>query len=68
VTEGSPRPTIPPGRFGERIERARSEAGEAGLDALLVGVGPDLEYLTGYRAMPLERLTMLVVPTSDRRP
>jgi Xaa-Pro aminopeptidase len=25
-------------------------------------VGPDLEYLTGYRAMPLERLTMLVVP------
>ena len=27
----------------------------------LIGVGPDLDYLTGYRAMPLERLTMLVV-------
>jgi Xaa-Pro aminopeptidase len=31
------------------------------LAAALVGVGPDLEYLTGYRAMPLERLTMLVI-------
>ena len=28
---------------------------------LLVAVGPDLRYLTGYEAMPLERLTMLVV-------
>ena len=27
---------------------------------LLIGVGPDLRYLTGYEAMPLERLTMLV--------
>ncbi len=35
---------------------------EAGLDALLVGVGADLVYLSGYRALPLERLTMLVVP------
>ena len=29
---------------------------------LLVSVGRDLPYLTGYEAMPLERLTMLVVP------
>ncbi len=35
---------------------------EAGIDALLVSVGRDLPYLTGYEAMPLERLTMLVVP------
>ncbi len=56
------RPTIPPERFAERIGRARNAAAEAGLDALLIGVGPDLEYLAGYRAMPLERLTMLVVP------
>ncbi len=31
------------------------------VDALLVSVGSDLPYLTGYEAMPLERLTMLVV-------
>ncbi len=33
---------------------------ELGVDALLLSVGPDLPYLTGYEAMPLERLTMLV--------
>ena len=27
-----------------------------------LSVGPDLPYLTGYEAMPLERLTMLVLP------
>src|SRR4029079_8650038 len=35
---------------------------ELGVDTLLLSVGPDLPYLTGYEAMPLERLTMLVVP------
>ncbi len=35
---------------------------EQGIDTLLVSVGHDLPYLTGYTAMPLERLTMLVVP------
>ncbi len=35
---------------------------EVGVDALLLSVGPDLPYLTGYTAMPLERLTMLVLP------
>lgn len=30
-------------------------------DALLISVGPDMPYLTGYEAMPLERLTMLVI-------
>jgi Xaa-Pro aminopeptidase len=33
-----------------------------GVDVLLASVGADLPYLTGYEAMPLERLTMLVVP------
>lgn len=33
-----------------------------GLDALAISIGADLPYLTGYEAMPLERLTMLVVP------
>jgi Xaa-Pro aminopeptidase len=34
---------------------------EVGVDVLAVSAGPDLIYLTGYEAMPLERLTMLVV-------
>ena len=35
---------------------------EQRIDTLLLSVGHDLPYLTGYTAMPLERLTMLVVP------
>jgi Xaa-Pro aminopeptidase len=35
---------------------------EQGIDVLLLSVGHDLPYLTGYYAMPLERLTMLVLP------
>ena len=35
---------------------------ELEVDALLLSVGADLPWLTGYEAMPLERLTMLVVP------
>lgn len=35
---------------------------QLGIDLLLVSVGADLPYLTGYEAMPLERLTMLVLP------
>ena len=38
--------------------------GEIGIDVLLLSVGADLPYLTGYEAMPLERLTMLVLPRS----
>ena len=33
-----------------------------GVDVLLLSVGADLPWLIGYEAMPLERLTMLVVP------
>ena len=46
----------------DRIARARASMEGAGVDVLLVSVGSDLPYLTGYEAMPLERLTMLVVP------
>ena len=56
------RPTIPPERFAERLARAQAGARAHRVDALLVSVGPDLAYLAGYEAMPLERLTMLVVP------
>lgn len=47
--------------FGERQDRARARMAELGVDALLLSVGADLPYLTGYEAMPLERLTMLVL-------
>ncbi|MEX1007003.1 MAG: Xaa-Pro peptidase family protein [Acidimicrobiia bacterium] len=42
--------------------RARERMRELGIDVLLLSTGADLPYLTGYEAMPLERLTMLVVP------
>ena len=48
--------------YAERMARARGRMGELGVDALLLSLGADLPYLTGYEAMPLERLTMLVVP------
>ncbi len=35
---------------------------ELGIDVCLLSVGADLPYLIGYEAMPLERLTMLVLP------
>jgi Xaa-Pro aminopeptidase len=56
------RPVIPPARYAERIATAARLTAAAGLDAILIGVGADLRYLTGYAAMPLERLTMLAVP------
>ncbi len=49
--------------YAERLERTRRRMAELDIDMLLLSVGADLPWLTGYRAMPLERLTMLVVPT-----
>jgi Xaa-Pro aminopeptidase len=46
----------------DRIRRAQDATAQAGLDALLLTPGADLRYLTGYDAVPLERLTCLVVP------
>jgi Xaa-Pro aminopeptidase len=46
----------------ERLTLAQQAARDAGVDALLVSPGADLRYLTGYQALPLERLTCLVVP------
>ncbi|MGI9602422.1 MAG: M24 family metallopeptidase [Acidimicrobiales bacterium] len=48
--------------FADRMERARRVMVGHDVDALLLSVGADLPYLTGYEAMPLERLTMLVLP------
>ncbi|MDN5760871.1 MAG: Xaa-Pro peptidase family protein [Microlunatus sp.] len=46
----------------DRMTQARRRTAEAGLDALLISPGSDLRYLTGYDALPLERLTCLVLP------
>ena len=47
---------------GDRLDRARARLRELGVDVLLLSTGADLPWLTGYEAMPLERLTMLVLP------
>jgi Xaa-Pro aminopeptidase len=48
-------------RHAERLARAMTAIGEAGLRGLLVTPGATLGYLTGYAPLPLERLTVLVL-------
>ena len=55
-------PTLDPSVYLDRLARVRAAMAERDIDTLLLSVGHDLPYLTGYTAMPLERLTMLVVP------
>lgn len=45
----------------DRLSRVLLRMDELGVDALLLSHGADLPWLTGYRAMPLERITVLVV-------
>jgi len=59
------RPTVQAGRFAQRLERAVAATEAADLDAMFIGVGSDMRYLTGYAAMPLERLTLLVLRRGD---
>ncbi len=44
------------------MRAVRERMGEMGVDTLLLSVGADLPWLTGYTATPLERLTMFVLP------
>ena len=44
-----------------RQDRVRAAMAAADVDVMLLSVGADLPYFTGYEAMPLERLTMLVL-------
>ncbi|HEX2039320.1 MAG TPA: Xaa-Pro peptidase family protein [Acidimicrobiales bacterium] len=48
-----------------RLQRVRERMAALDVDALLLSLGADLPWLTGYEAMPLERLTMLVLPRDD---
>lgn len=50
----------------DRLERVRRALRDQDIDVCLLSVGPDLPWLIGYEAMPLERLTMLVVPRDAR--
>ena len=55
-------PSHPPvADLADRLARAQLATRAAEVDALLISPGPDLRYLTGYDAIPLERLTCLVV-------
>jgi Xaa-Pro aminopeptidase len=53
---------LEPQLLSERVTAAADAARKADVDALLVTPGADLRYLVGYAAVPLERLTCLVVP------
>ena len=50
----------------ERWDRVRARMTDLGVDVLLLSLGADLPWLSGYAAMPLERLTCLVLSTDDR--
>src|ERR1700722_15129409 len=45
-----------------RLARVRARMVELDVDAVLLSHGADLPWLTGYRAMPLERPTLLTPP------
>ncbi|MFZ1362375.1 MAG: Xaa-Pro peptidase family protein [Candidatus Nanopelagicales bacterium] len=53
--------------FKERIPKLQADSVAQGVDAVVVGPGPDLRYLTGYNAHLSERITALVT-VSDRAP
>lgn len=59
---------FPAAIYRARLDRARELAAAQGLDALVIGTGPDFLYLLGSRAHSFERLTALVVPTSGGAP
>ncbi len=44
-----------------RMDAVRARMRAMGVDTLMLSLGADLPWLTGYEAMPLERLTMLVL-------
>ncbi len=64
MTDPQPR-AIPAARYGARLEAARDALRERGAAALLLGAGAELRWLTGYAPLPLERLTMLMVPLDE---
>jgi len=56
------------GVYADRMRRATAEAAARAIEALLVTPSADYEYLLGYRAPALERLTCLILPTDGGQP
>jgi Xaa-Pro aminopeptidase len=54
--------TLASDRVTARLERARAAARQAGVDALVITPGPDLQYLTGVVKHSHERLSALLLP------
>jgi Xaa-Pro aminopeptidase len=54
--------SIPAERYGARLSALREAIAERGLAGIMVGVGPDLRYLSGFVGDPMERITLLIVP------
>ena len=52
---------FPASVYAARLDRAAALAADAGLDAIIVGPGPDLQYLVGVEGDTIERLTALVL-------
>ena len=52
-----------PAALAARMDAVRTRMRQLGVDTLMLSSGADLPWLTGYTAMPLERLTMLIVPS-----
>ncbi|MBV8988361.1 MAG: aminopeptidase P family protein [Solirubrobacterales bacterium] len=59
-----PLPGLTAEDFRRRIDRAASQAADAGLTGVLVTPGPDLSYFIGYTPIAItERITMLAILT-----
>jgi Xaa-Pro aminopeptidase len=58
--------SIPADRFAARIARAQAALPTEDAYALLVGVGAHMQWLTGYGAHEIPRITMLVLPATGR--
>jgi Xaa-Pro aminopeptidase len=53
---------IPSERYEARLAACRVAVAERGLAAVILSVGPDLRYLSGFVGEPMERFTLLIVP------
>jgi Xaa-Pro aminopeptidase len=58
--------TDPEVTVSARLARAQQTLRDLDVGALLVGPSADLRYLVGYHALPLERLTLLLVPAEGQ--
>ncbi len=50
--------------YAQRLARVRTALSDDNIDAIFVTPGSDLRYLTGYDALPLERLTCLAITSA----